>query len=301
MPRRSRRGARRGWRGSGSRAAPGTPRTGPRVAPVSIWTRSTSAMSAALTGHHPGDHVAVPAKELGRRLGDQVRPELERPADVRRGERVVDDVHRAVAMGQLGESRVVGEKRRRVGDGLGVQDAGRSGIEGGRHRVEVGRVDEIDLDAEAAERSGGAGPGSSRTSRAERRCGRPHGRVRPAPRGSPPSPTRAPPRPRRRPAPRRHSPGRRSSGSRCGCRHTRRDRPRRPARARRRRPRRTSRSGRSGRWSGSARPSGPATPRGWRASRSLWRRVGIGVVVRVCSRSDATPARPDARCSSGPR
>ena len=241
-------------------------------------------------GHDPGDHVAVPAEELGRRLGDQVRPELERPADVRRGERVVDDVHRAVAVGQLGEGRVVGEVRRRVGDGLGVQDARRRRRRGPRpprrgrscRRARPGR--------RSRRSSGAAAPGSSRTSRAGRRSGRRHGRARRARHGWRPSPRRARPRPRRRPAPRRRSRGRPSSGSRCGCRRTRRDCRRRPARARRRRPRRTWRSGRSGRWSGSARPSGPATPRGWRASRSLWRPVGIGVAVRVCSRSDATPA-----------
>ena len=105
-----------------------------------------------VAGHDPGDQVAVAAEELRRRFGDEVRPELERPADVRRGERVVDDVHRAVPVGELGEGRVVGKERRRVGDGLGVEDAGRRGGERRGHRVEVGRVDDVDRDAETAER-----------------------------------------------------------------------------------------------------------------------------------------------------
>ena len=46
----------------------------------------------APAGDDPGDDVAVAAEELGRRLGDEVGAELQRPADVGRRERVVDDV-----------------------------------------------------------------------------------------------------------------------------------------------------------------------------------------------------------------
>ena len=53
-------------------------------------------------GDDAGDDVAVAGQELGRRFHDQVRPELERPADVRRGERVVDEVGRAVPRGRRG-------------------------------------------------------------------------------------------------------------------------------------------------------------------------------------------------------
>ena len=73
-------------------------------------------------GDDAGDDVAVAAQELRRRFDDEVRAELERPADVRRGERVVDDVRRAVLVGELGDRRVVGHDGRRVGDGLGVDD-----------------------------------------------------------------------------------------------------------------------------------------------------------------------------------
>ena len=79
--------------------------SGPSVAPVSIWTRSTAAIQLRRAGDDAGDDVAVAAEELRRRLDHEVRAELERPADVRRRERVVDDVQRAVAMGELGEGR----------------------------------------------------------------------------------------------------------------------------------------------------------------------------------------------------
>ncbi len=102
-------------------------------------------------GDHAGDDVAVAAQELGRRFDHEIRAEVERAADVGRGERVVDHVCRAVAVGQLGERGVVGQVGRRVGDGLGVQDAGRGRGEGRGHRVEVGRVDDVDPHPEAAE------------------------------------------------------------------------------------------------------------------------------------------------------
>ncbi len=102
--------------------------------------------------HDPGDDVAVAGQELGRRFDDEIRAELERPADVRRGERVVDDVGRAVLVGEAGDRRVVGHDGRRVGDGLGVDDAGRRGGDRrGGGRV-VGHVDEIDAAPRTARR-----------------------------------------------------------------------------------------------------------------------------------------------------
>ena len=76
-------------------------------------------------GDDPSDDVAVPRQELRRGLDDEIRPELERPADVWRGEGVVDDVRRPVLVGEAGDRRVVGHHGRRVGDGLRVDDAGR--------------------------------------------------------------------------------------------------------------------------------------------------------------------------------
>ena len=123
VPRPSRRAARPGWRGSGCRAGRGRHREGRG----SRRCRSGLARprgSAPWTGGDPGDDVAVTAEELRRRLDDEVRAQLERPADVRRRERVVDEVRRAVPMGEVGERGVVGDEGRRVGDGLGVERPG---------------------------------------------------------------------------------------------------------------------------------------------------------------------------------
>ena len=131
VPRPSRRGARPAARGSGSRAGRGTPRAG-RASPRYRSGPLDAGDPLGRAGDDAGDDVAVAAQELGRRFDDEVRAELERAADVGRGERVVDDVRRAVAMGQLGERGVIGDVGRRVGDGLGVQDAGRAPRRGPR-------------------------------------------------------------------------------------------------------------------------------------------------------------------------
>ena len=73
------------------------------------------------------------------------------PADVRRGERVVDDVGRAVAMGEVRERRVVGDHHRRVRERLRVEHANGARRERGGNRVVVGGVDEVGPDAERPE------------------------------------------------------------------------------------------------------------------------------------------------------
>ena len=77
-----------------------------------------------------------------------------------RGERVVDDVGRAVAMGELGERGVVGDERRRVGDRLGVEDPGRRARRA-RPRPRRGSVvsTRSTVDAEPAERAEELRPG----------------------------------------------------------------------------------------------------------------------------------------------
>ena len=92
-----------------------------------------------------------PDRNLVAEFDDQVRAELQRPADVRRGERVVDDVGRAVLVRKVGDRRVVGHDGRRVGDRLGIHDAGRRGGDRGRSGRVVGHVDEIDLHPETRE------------------------------------------------------------------------------------------------------------------------------------------------------
>ena len=93
-------------------------------------------MRGAPPGHDAGDDVGVAAQPLGGRFDDEVDPELERLAEVGRGERVVDDHRGAVTMGELGQRREVGHDDARVGDGLGVEEARRGGrqrrLDGGR-------------------------------------------------------------------------------------------------------------------------------------------------------------------------
>ena len=98
--------------------------------------------SLARAGHGAGQDVGVAADELRRRFGHEVGAELDRPAEVRRGERVVDDQQRSVAVGDLRERRDVDDHDRRIRDRLDVQDARRGGRQGGVDRGEIGGVDE---------------------------------------------------------------------------------------------------------------------------------------------------------------
>ena len=109
--------------------------------------------------HHARDEVAVAAQELGRRLDHEIGPELERATDIRARERVVDDVRRPVAVGQVRERAVVADERGRVRDGLRVQDPGRSRGERRADGVEIGHVDEVDVDPETREGPEELGPG----------------------------------------------------------------------------------------------------------------------------------------------
>ena len=103
---------------------------GPSVAPVSTCARATVGDERRGARDDAGDQVAVAAEVLRRRLDHEVRAELEGPADVRRRERVVDDVRRTVAWASVRERLVVGHEGGRVGRRFGVQDARRRGREG---------------------------------------------------------------------------------------------------------------------------------------------------------------------------
>ena len=96
----------------------------------------------------PGDDarhdVVVAVQVLRRRLADEVGAELERPAENRRGERVVHD-QEAVALGRR-ERREVGEGEARVGHRLDVAHPRRP-LPGGR----VGDVEVDDLHAAGPE------------------------------------------------------------------------------------------------------------------------------------------------------
>ena len=166
-------------------------------------------------GHDAGDDVGVAAQPLGGRFDDQVDPELERLAEVGRGEGVVDDHRGAMAMGELGEPPEVCHHDAGVGDGLGIEKARRrsrqrrldGGSVGGVHVARPRRRDERGCDRGAS--------ACCRTPRAWRRCGRRRGRARGAWRGWPPSRSRRRSRPPRRAARRRRRRGRWRWGSRC--------------------------------------------------------------------------------------
>ena len=93
VPRPSPRGGPSGSPASRGRAGRGTPRygarRGARCRPGRAGPRS---ISSRRPGDDAGQDVAVAGEVLRRRLDDEVGAELDRPAEVRRGERVVDDV-----------------------------------------------------------------------------------------------------------------------------------------------------------------------------------------------------------------
>ena len=93
-------------------------------------------------GDDPRDDVAVAAQPLRRRLDDEVRSERDRPTQVRRRERVVDDRGRAVGVRELGQPLDVGHDDARVRDRLHVEDARRPL---GERRLDGGRVGRIDV------------------------------------------------------------------------------------------------------------------------------------------------------------
>ena len=232
-------------------------------------------------------------------------PELERPADVRRGERVVDDVRRAVPVGELGERRR-GRRRR----SSGWRSSRRRGRASARRRAAAAtasrsvmstnststpkppNVSSSCVRVEPYDGERRDDPVAGAEQRGERGVDRAH------PRGEGDAGLAAGQLGVGR------AEGAPSSGWRSGCRRSRRaGRPRR-RRAPRRRPRRTSRSGRSGRWSASGRRAGRATRRGSPASRSPWPSLAVAGrcrsrgrcytgVDRMRARSDG--ARRDAR------
>ena len=296
MPRPSPRGARRGRRGSGSRAGRGTRRTArawPRCRPGRARPRRSGragpATTPAMTSLWPPRNLVADSttRSAPRSSGRQTYGEAN----------VLSTTYRAPwPCASAGEGGVVGHVGRRVGDRLGVEHLRRGGRQRGLDRGVVGRVHDLDLDAEAAEHAQELLSG-----RAVRRD-RCHDPVAGADQRGECGVDRAHPRREgdARLAAGQLGVGRTERGggrvARCGCRRSRRDRRPRPGRARPRRPRRTSRSGRSARWSGSGRPRAPSTRRGSHGSRSPWPPVAGGTGDR--SRSDATPASPGGPSAS---
>ena len=90
------------------------------------------------------------AEELRRRMDDDVGAPVERAAQVRRRERVVDDQRRAVLVRDRGDGLEVEHGARRVADRLAEERLG-LGPQRRAPGVEVARVDEVEVDRELAE------------------------------------------------------------------------------------------------------------------------------------------------------
>ena len=208
-------------------------------------------------GDHAGDGRAVPADELRGRVDDDVGAVLDRPAEVRRGQRGVDDQRQVLGVGDVGQGGDVGHRARRVGHDLRVEQL-RLGPDGGGEAPwgRPGRRRSSRCRGGAASRRRACGcrrRGRSSTRRARR----------PGPgrrRSSARRPCRSWPPPPRSPLPGWRGAPRRTPrwGWRCGCRCSRTSGGRRGRRRRRCPRRRSSSSGRSApaapRWSDRAAP-----------------------------------------------
>ena len=104
-----------------------------------------------LSTMHAADGGAVAADELGGRVDDDVGAMLDRPAQVGRGEGVVDDQRDAGLVGDLGDGRDVEHVDARVADRLAVEHAWSCGVIALAEVLGVVRVDEDGVDAEAAQ------------------------------------------------------------------------------------------------------------------------------------------------------
>ncbi len=110
-------------------------------------------VEGAAVDQGPGDGDAVAAQELGRRVHDDVGAVLERPAQVGRGEGVVDHQRDRRVVGDLGDRRQVHDLQPRVAQGL-AEDQPRLRPDRLGEALRVARVDEGRLDAEAGQRMG---------------------------------------------------------------------------------------------------------------------------------------------------
>ena len=93
----------------------------------------------------------MPADVLGRGFNDQIGAEVEGAADIRRCERVVDEIERAGPMGKVRNRPMIRDEGCGIGRGLGIYDPrgclGQRGFDG----IVIGHVHEHDFDAEPPE------------------------------------------------------------------------------------------------------------------------------------------------------
>ena len=105
---------------------------------------------AAAIHDHAADRRAVSADELGGRMHHDVGAVLDGPAEIGRGEGVVDDQRQVVLVRDRGDGGDVEHVHARVADGLAVEHAG-ARRDGAAEIFGIVGIDEGGLDAEAAE------------------------------------------------------------------------------------------------------------------------------------------------------
>ena len=102
--------------------------------------------------HHDAAHrIAVPAEELRRRVGDDIRAPFERPAQIRRRQRVIDDQRQARRVRDLRDRRQIDDDAARVGQALD-EDRLAPRRQRAAEILRIGRIDEMAGPAELLER-----------------------------------------------------------------------------------------------------------------------------------------------------
>ena len=96
---------------------------------------------------------AVAANPFGQRIHDDIGAKLDGLAQIRRGERIVDQERQARFMGDFGGTRDIEHLQPRIADGLGDQEP-RVGLDGGADAVQIARLDERGGNAETRQRMG---------------------------------------------------------------------------------------------------------------------------------------------------
>ncbi len=104
----------------------------------------------AAVDDHAADRIAVAAQKFGQRMHDDVGAVLERLAQIRRGERVVDDIRHAGAPRDLRDRRHVGDDAAGIGDQLGEDRLGLR-ADGALERGDVVRIGPDHVPAEILE------------------------------------------------------------------------------------------------------------------------------------------------------
>ncbi len=95
---------------------------------------------------HAADHVAVPVQVFRRRMQHDVRGALQRTLEERSRERVIDDVQKAVRLGQIADRGKIGQVHHGIGRGLAEDHAGRR-CHGPLDLPDIAHIDEREPEA----------------------------------------------------------------------------------------------------------------------------------------------------------